>query len=153
MKTCRVCKIPKPNSEFNKSSRDRQQSLCKKCQSEYGKEWRKKNRDKNRGYCKKYYSGNKHKWRARFYQSKYGMTIQEIDELLKSQNGICPICRTAFKNTKLMSLDHDHTTGKLREILCNKCNTALGLLDEKIDRFERAIQYINKWNTICVQHS
>jgi hypothetical protein len=81
------------------------------------------------------------------------MSIQQIEDMIAAQNGKCPICETPFKSTKLMSLDHDHKTGRVRQLLCSKCNTALGLLNEDPQRFNRAVQYLNKWNTTCVQLS
>lgn len=153
MRTCRKCKEGEPKVGFYKSSRDGSQSLCKGCAKEYGRVWQKNNRSKNQGYCQRYYKDNKHKWRERDYQRKYGMSIQEVNALIASQNGQCPICEIPFKSQKLMSLDHDHTTGKVRQMLCSKCNTALGLLNEDVVRFHRAVKYINKWSTSCVQHS
>ena len=153
MKSCRACKKGEPEVEFNKSSRDGSQSLCKGCQSNYSKGWQKQNRDKNIGYCQRYYRENKHKWRERDYKRKYGMTIQEVEALVASQNGRCPICDIPFKSQKLMSLDHDHKTGQLRQVLCSKCNTALGLLNEDVAIFHRAVEYINKWRITCVQLS
>lgn len=68
---------------------------------------------------------------------RYGMTAQEYDLLLESQNGQCAMCgtdnpgpvRTGGVDRKF-SVDHDHETGKVRAILCSKCNTGLGMLGD-----------------------
>ena len=155
MKQCKTGRKLKKKSEFNrhKTNSDHLQAYCRKCQREYGKKWLEENGDKNIVYCRRYYKENKQKWREREYKKKYNMTLQEFDALLLSQNNKCPICDTALKSTRQMHVDHHHESGMRRQILCSKCNTALGLLNENVVNFEKAIQYINKWNKICVQRS
>lgn len=148
MKICKTCQKKKPTTEFypNKNTKDKFQSSCKTCALQLQKKWYEQNPSKNREWCKQYYSKNKHKWRERSYKNKYGLTIEEVNEMLLSQNNQCPICQSAFKKTKYMNIDHNHQTGKMRQILCSKCNTAIGLLDENIERFRRAIDYLHKWS-------
>lgn len=82
-------------------------------------------------------------------KSKYGITLEEYDEMLKAQNDVCAIC----KNKKRMLLtskgtlyvDHNHTTGKVRGLLCGSCNSALGYVEDNIDIMKSMIEYIIKW--------
>jgi hypothetical protein len=61
---------------------------------------------------------------------KYGITQQEYDDLLLSQAGRCPGCRTDDPGDKGWCIDHCHRSGRVRGLLCNRCNTMLGLADE-----------------------
>ena len=77
----------------------------------------------------------------------YGIAPADFDKKLREQGGVCAICK---KNTwgKLgPSIDHSHSTGKVRGILCNPCNAALGLLKEKYEIVFNMIKYIRKWKT------
>ncbi len=69
--------------------------------------------------------------------------------MFSRQNGVCAICgqlETAMRKGKLIRLavDHDHKTGTVRELVCGKCNKALGLLDEDEDRCRSMAAYIQK---------
>ncbi len=80
---------------------------------------------------------------------KYGITIDEYDELLVKQAGVCAICgqhETRKIKGKLISLavDHDHETGKIRGLLCAECNMAIGLLHESITALKTAINYLQR---------
>lgn len=75
---------------------------------------------------------------------KYGITIEEWKVMLEAQNYQCKICGWPFgqamgdKHT-----DHNHKTGKIRGILCSKCNTALGLFEDNVNIMASAIEYIH----------
>jgi hypothetical protein len=64
--------------------------------------------------------------------AKYGITVEKYDELLIKQNSVCAICgnpetaKSRTGNIRLLSVDHDHTTGAVRGLLCVSCNTAVG---------------------------
>lgn len=68
---------------------------------------------------------------AKNYKQKYGISEQTFFKMLKEQKGVCAICGRAKSSDKLMSkrrlhVDHNHTTGRVRGILCNWCNMSLG---------------------------
>jgi hypothetical protein len=76
-----------------------------------------------------------------------GITLADHAVLLASQGGVCAICRrpeSARRNgrPRLMAVDHDHRTGAVRGLLCNACNTALGLFGDDIAVMEAAIAYL-----------
>lgn len=89
---------------------------------------------------KKRYANNKEYFYDWHLKSKYGITILEYKELRDSQNGKCLICR----KKKILVVDHDHTTGKVRGLLCHACNTSLGFMEENISSFENAIEYLKE---------
>ncbi len=78
--------------------------------------------------------------------SKYGMTQEDYDNKLKSQNGLCAICNKKQKSGRNQNLvvDHDHESGKVRDLLCNSCNVALGLFQDSIDILDKSIRYLKK---------
>jgi epoxyqueuosine reductase QueG len=78
------------------------------------------------------------------YELKYlhNITIDYYDELLKKQNGVCAICLKACNKNKRLSVDHDHKTGKVRGLLCNKCNRALGMFKDDPKLLRSAARYI-----------
>jgi hypothetical protein len=66
------------------------------------------------------------------------MTVEQYAYLMESWDGLCGICRLACKPY----IDHCHTTGKIRGLLCNQCNTAIGLMKENLDTLRMAVQYL-----------
>jgi hypothetical protein len=66
------------------------------------------------------------------------MTVEAVDELLANQDGKCAICRSAAA----AHVDHDHETGKVRGMLCFRCNAALGQFDEQPVVLMQAARYL-----------
>lgn len=61
---------------------------------------------------------------------KYGITTHDYNRLFDEQGGKCAICeRHQTGIVKRLFIDHDHTTGKVRGLLCNRCNTAVGFVE------------------------
>lgn len=107
---------------------------------------------KKRGLCsshywKYYYSipANKKKHSERSINwirfNKFGITRKDYDLMVLKQNGVCAICKLPPKYQGL-DIDHDHTTGKIRELLCNHCNTMIGLAKESPELLRVAINYL-----------
>lgn len=79
----------------------------------------------------------------------YGITLDDYNKKSEDQNHSCAICHKPSKNQwgAELVVDHCHTTGKIRQLLCDKCNRGLGQFDDNIELFEIAIQYIKKHKT------
>lgn len=73
----------------------------------------------------------------------HGMSQEEYDAMLLSQDGVCAICGNSPEENKHLHIDHDHITGKVRALLCSKCNTAIGLADDDVNRLFGMAIYIN----------
>ena len=71
-------------------------------------------------------------------QKRYQVTTEEYHELNFIQTGQCAICR----NFCSLNIDHDHSTGEVRGLLCTPCNTALGMLRDDPKNLQRAIEYL-----------
>jgi hypothetical protein len=88
--------------------------------------------------------------RENHLQRAYGLSIADFERMLDEQNHQCPICerqlhlRVSKGTPSFAVVDHCHTTGKVRGLMCNNCNTGIGLLNEDSERFLAAIAYLDK---------
>lgn len=76
-------------------------------------------------------------------RGKFGITEEEYQALLAKQNGCCAICGD-HPDKKALAVDHCHDSGQIRGLLCGKCNTALGLMDDNAQRLAAASEYLNR---------
>jgi hypothetical protein len=80
----------------------------------------------------------------------YGISLQNYEELCKAQDNKCKICnsdgvlRGSFNNSTPLVVDHCHTTGKVRGLLCHTCNSALGQFNDSVSTLEKAIEYLTQ---------
>lgn len=78
-------------------------------------------------------------------QKVYGLSWDEYQELYNAQKGTCPICFGFLELTSPDTVvDHCHNTGKIRGLLCRKCNMALGLFSDNIQNLNRAAKYLGE---------
>lgn len=77
-----------------------------------------------------------------YLKSKFGLTIEQYDEMVSSQNNLCAICEQSPKLGKVLVVDHNHKTNTVRALLCSHCNTVLGLFYENIQLLNEAIAYL-----------
>ena len=82
--------------------------------------------------------------RNRHYQIKYGITVEEYNNMLNAQDGICAICGVD-RIGRNMPVDHDHQTGEIRAILCGNCNRGLGMFMDNPQTLRLAADYIEKF--------
>lgn len=109
---------------------------------ELDKAWKVKNREKLRKQARLRYLKNKQKELDRIRFKKYGITGEEFREIVEKQGIKCPICGRDI--TKNPSVDHDHKTGKIRGLICNNCNLALGNASDSPDRLRAMADYLEK---------
>lgn len=74
----------------------------------------------------------------------FGLTLDDEVVILDSQNGGCAICGGPSGRKGRFDIDHDHTTGKFRGLLCHRCNKGLGLLGDSLENARRAVDYLSK---------
>ncbi len=132
MKTCRKCCVNKPFSDYYKASsgtKDGYRHECKEC-------WKTQ--------CSNYFQENKETLKQKskdwYYRTSYGLTQEDVKSLKDSYDNKCPVCAR-----RDLVVDHCHTTGKVRGCLCNRCNQALGLLDEDVESMERLKDYMKNF--------
>lgn len=99
-------------------------------------------------------NSRRHRSRAitdRYVLKGYGLTPAAYDALFVAQGGLCAICRSAdtgHKRAKRMFVDHCHTTGVVRGLLCNYCNIMLGAAKDSHERLRCAASYLERSTTI-----
>ena len=82
-----------------------------------------------------------------YFKRNYGITFLDYKNKEDFQNNLCAICnKPEPKQNVRLSIDHNHETGEVRDLLCSYCNTSLGMLRENISIMENMIKYIKKWN-------
>lgn len=161
MKVCTRCDKEKLESEFHKASRepDGLKYWCKECQRSYGSMYRKrKPARKIRVVRKRHFHWRhelKHQKKTKsnytpaesaincLLRKRYGITLKTYNSLLEKQNGVCAICGRGPGKRRL-HVDHCHKTGKVRELLCSNCNSALGKVGDNIGLLNKLIEYLGK---------
>jgi hypothetical protein len=98
---------------------------------------------------RRWINNNQDKYNSIKLKNRYGITIEEYNKILDCQGGVCAICKNnetvVDKKTgkiKKLSVDHDHFTGKVRGLLCNYCNHALGQFRDSVNLLKTAILYL-----------
>lgn len=107
-----------------------------------GREYQKNNREKLAARSRERYRNNKQKELDRIRRKKYGITGEEFRAIIEKQGLKCPICTKDI--TKNPSVDHNHKTGEIRGLICNKCNLAIGNAEDSPDRLRRMADYLEK---------
>ena len=130
---CTKCNQDLPITEFYRQSSKKSgyKSHCKECV---------------RAQRKEYYAtpeGYKYAIEKAWRDKGMVFTVEEYDALLQEQGFGCAICGTeSNKNGTRLCVDHCHTTGKIRGILCNDCNTSLGKFNDDVELLQNAIDYL-----------
>lgn len=171
MKTCTKCDKTYPaTAEYfsrNSGRKDGFTSRCKTCVIEYRKKYYKEHVDtlKERGRryyrehpenykehaerikraSKKYNKTHYKEIRERRIKYKYGITLEQYDEMFAVQDGVCAICGGVNPNNGRLCVDHDHTTGKVRGLLCQSCNSVIGYIKENIGVLLNMGVYLEKY--------
>ena len=129
MKTCSKCKTEKRVEDFYPAKHNTTTGLaswCKECSMVVNRE------------C--------------YLRRTYGLGNKEYEEILESQNYGCAICGKredtfllTIGKTKLLAVDHDKETERIRGILCENCNRGIGLLKHDIEILKKAVDYLNQF--------
>ena len=133
-KKCTCCGQVKPLEEFYKRA-----SRCKECANAASKEWYKNNRARRRARSKEWYWNNRSRKEAAEKKRIYGITPEQYDQMLQAQGGKCSICGEFMVKPHV---DHCHSTGAVRGLLCPQCNQGLGLFYDRLDLLRNAITYL-----------
>jgi len=161
IKVCTKCGEDKTveNFYYVVGNKDHLHSWCKPCVNEYNKTSYKNNRDKRLETHNSWYKINREeilirrnanydpaKEREASLKRLYGITLEDYKKLFQEQKGVCAICKeykVTNKSDKLY-VDHNHTTGNVRGLLCHFCNQGLGNFEDNINLLQSSIDYLNK---------
>ena len=149
MKTCKKCNISKALSEFNKQkdTYDGLRSWCKDCFNLNSLEWRQENPEQSKQNVREWHDENvDYDYRRTFsLKKRYGITQEDFERLHNQQNGLCALCSKPFK--KIARVEHCHTTGKVRGLVCDGCNLNIAYY-EKFEKnpelIEKIVKYLEK---------
>ena len=145
VRVCPTCKLSKSPADFHKQrdKKDGLRSQCKSCTN-------KKNLAKYHE-CPETKRSHHKASRKHSLWKNYGVTLEQYDQMLSNQGGACLICRSTKtwgfieqpkRAREFFCVDHDHSTGKVRGLLCQPCNTGLGSFKDNPDYLRAAIKYL-----------
>ena len=135
-KFCRKCDQAKHALLFGKSAanKDGRQSWCLVCSRTNSRLYASRKPKKNVDNLLRQYWPHLRITHAR----------RQFNRLLKAQGNACAMCLLPFDGTRKSFIDHCHTTGIVRGILCPQCNSGLGMFKDNTDNLQRAMKYLNK---------
>ncbi len=161
MKRCKKCGAVKPMSDFHRdaAANDGRRNECKVCNLAAQTAKRRANPQANRDRVRQWQRANPEKVAARraayvasgwrsisnrksHLKRRFGLTLEQYDEMLRSQGGGCALCGRAPREGKALHVDHDHETGRVRGLLCFTCNNALGDFEDDPVRLREAARYV-----------
>lgn len=137
-------KNAKKKKEKRMLSKEQKKEYMKKWHQDHKeqvKKWYQDNKERLREYNNKYDQEHKEQKKEYRYKKKYNLTLEEIDQLLITQNYKCLICGESLLVNK-RHIDHNYKTGKVRGILCAKCNTGLGQFRDNSELLRKAVVYM-----------
>ncbi|WP_188128382.1 endonuclease VII domain-containing protein [Propionispora hippei] len=118
IKKCKGCGKELPLTEYGRNSQGRQgyHSRCRTCR------------------------------KSESYKRLYGISLEDAQRILDSQGGVCALCGYPLDltvgNDRNACVDHCHSTGKIRGILCRSCNGAIGKLGDSVEAMQKVINYL-----------
>lgn len=139
MRSCTACGQEKPPEQFYWTTRrdgtPARHSKCKPCRKSQFKMWRE--------------SPEGREWKHTQGLNKLGIDLPTYADMFRSQGGVCAICakpERKKRNGRIVKLavDHNHSTGAVRGLLCHKCNSGLGAFGDRQDLVAVALAYLRK---------
>ena len=139
-RTCNKCHVTKDletgfylTGRKNDKNKDNRHYTCKEC---------------TKARLKTSESQSPQRKRELHLRRKYDISLEEYDQMVKLQSGKCALCPATTPggkhNNENWFVDHDHVTGKVRELLCFDCNIVLGIIKDSPEHLGRMITYILK---------
>jgi len=161
MKRCRICNELKPLSDFYRMAgmRDGHRNECKLCNlaqqaarnradpesnRERARRWAREHPERRAARDRAYRASGRKRIadRKSYLKREYGLTVAEYDAMLAAQGGACAVCLRPPTPGISLHVDHDHETGRVRGLLCFRCNNALGDLDDDPGLLRAAARYL-----------
>lgn len=158
MKVCPRCHRKKPISEFGsqvvpyklvdgtKKTWTRVKPYCRPCDAERQREKRKNLTKKQRAQRlethREYRKRRPDVFRNMELKRDFGIDLETYNSMLKAQGGVCAICGNP-PNGKSLAVDEDHSTRRVRALLCHNCNVGLGHFRDSMDLLQSALAYLH----------
>lgn len=158
LRRCQGCEQVLPVSAFGKHVRDTfgLQPLCKPCTNVRNRQYvanhpdpearRRRRAEQSAALLKK--NPRSYEQTRRYNLARFKYDLAAIEAMLAKQGGVCAICKQAEVTVRqgrvmALSVDHDHDTGRIRGLLCNRCNRAIGLFNDDADLLRTAARYLS----------
>ena len=139
MKTCTSCKVEKPLNayHYNKLGKFQKASHCIECK----KLWRAANPKVAKNYHR-----DEHARKLR----TYNISQADYENMVLTQENKCAVCQTSASNTDkgILDIDHCHSSGVVRGLLCGHCNRGIGLMKDNPDILIKAANYLKRTSNI-----
>jgi len=108
--------------------------------SKYHKQYNKDHKEEMNANQRRYYWKDRNGYKNRWLIRAYGITLEDYERMVKERDGRCDICG----NERKLCVDHDHVTGRVRGLLCAKCNQTLGLINDEVRVAENIVLYLDR---------
>lgn len=131
---CTRCRTDKPDDSFAVDVRYKRgrKNWCKECSAGYHKEWSGKKKPEERRSLRRRYNR----------QHNFGIDEAALSRQIAEQGGMCAVCRKSVVTPRISHIDHCHATGRIRGVLCRKCNIGLGWFYDDHESLLRASGYV-----------
>ncbi len=172
IKKCNKCGQTKSVNDFtkHKGHKDGLAYWCRDCTNEnirkhrskpdviefrktYTKEYYQKNKERVKGYNDRYHAKEENKKQSylRNIKRNYGLEPHQYYEMFMRQVGKCAICSVSFGDERSIRphVDHDHSTGAVRGLLCDGCNKGIGALRDNPRALRKAADYVERGGFSC----
>lgn len=154
-KVCTKCGEDKPVSEYykHKGGKNGLSARCKVCQKADSKAWIERNREHRRAIQREAYARDPERYSAYNRTARYrslGYSEEEYQLALEQQEGLCALCGkppSGRANGGRLHADHDHETGRMRRLLCHRCNTGLGCFLDDPEVLRLAAAYVEEFRS------
>lgn len=134
-------KDPERRRVVQRESKRRWRAENPEKEREAKRKWLEAHREQDRESSRQWAKDNPHGMRAR-HLKKYGITVDGYAYLTASQDDVCAVCSRPCSTGKRLAVDHCHTTGLVRGLLCSGCNTSAGKMGEDPHRILRLAAYV-----------
>lgn len=138
-KRCSRCHVVKPSSDYGRRKANRKwlRSVCLACERASVNEY---HRQHPEGVRRRNMIGG---------IRRYGIQVDDFDRMNDNQGGVCAICRRppTWENRRRLSIDHCHTTGTVRGLLCDGCNQGIGRFNDDPNLLREAIAYLERFRS------
>jgi hypothetical protein len=141
-KRCKACEKLKCIDNFYRDRRFKNTSTseCKICYGKRVKEYKEAHKDQVNATAAWYVKETEQRRRRHHLKKVYGLTESQYSDMRDRQQGVCAIC--GIVSQKPLHIDHDHSTGKVRALLCTKCNSMLGYARDSVEMLKKGIEYL-----------
>ena len=143
---CKTCEKLKCIDSFYRDRRSKNtiKTECKICYGRRVRAYKEAHKDEVTAGAAWYYKKSGQRHRRHHLKKLYGLTESQYTEMKERQNGACAIC--GIISQKPLHIDHNHTTGKVRALLCTQCNSMLGYARDSVEMLRKGVEYLESYS-------